>query len=170
MTKILLACGLVLMSTVAQADRIRIERPCGTRGAERCIPPIVLPHFGAVLKEVPGRPSLPKDQAYMWTGHQGWVPFRMLGVPGDVWDLNDRVRGAVPDNAPKGYEWAYGEDGDWMLRPEGPFRTVTRTMYREDDSQIAVTMPEYWDIERIKYVQRDALSVRVYTRQQVLTP
>jgi hypothetical protein len=70
---------------------------------------------------------LPKDHAYMWTGSH-WRDVRLQAVSGDVWDLNDRVRGVVPDNAPKGYEWAYGEDGDWMLRPEGPFRTVTHNL------------------------------------------
>jgi hypothetical protein len=168
MTKILLACGFVLMSTVAQADRIRIERPCGTRGAERCIPPIVLPHFGAVLKEVPGRPSLPKDQAYMWTGDQGWVPFRMLGVPGDVWNENDRVRGVVPENAPKGYEWAQGENGDWKLKREGPTTTVPVTMYREDGSEISVPMHDHWDVKRVKYfVSSNGESIRVYTKEEV---
>ena len=168
MTKILLACGLVLMSTVAQAERIRIEKPCGTRGAERCIPPLVLPHFGAVLKEVPGRPSLPKDQAYMWKGVQGWVPFRMLGVPGDVWDLNDRVRGVVPDNAPKGYEWAQGEDGDWKLKLEAPTTTMVVTMYLEDGTKIDVRMPRHWDVKKVKYTTKpNGESIRVYSAEQV---
>jgi hypothetical protein len=165
MTKILLACGVVLMSTVAQADRIWIERPCGTRGTERCIP--AQPYFGEIFKDVPGMAPLPKDHAYQWTGRY-WRDVRLQGVPGDVWDLNDRVRGVVPDNAPKGYEWAQGEDGDWKLKPEGPTTTMFVTMYLENGTKISVPMPDHWDVNKVKYTTKsNGESIRVYTAEQV---
>jgi hypothetical protein len=174
MTKLLLACGIVLVSTMAQADWVYQDkgggRICTLRNSTRCfaeqprVPDWRNPYPGDMFRHVPGMAPLPKDHAYQWTGGR-WRDVRLQGVPGDVWDLNDRVRGVMPDNAPAGYEWAQGEDNDWKLKREGPSGMVTRRMYTADDSVIDVKMPDHWDPNRVKYT--GAIGVRVYTEQQV---
>jgi hypothetical protein len=172
MTKILLACGIVLVSTMAQADWVYEDkgggRTCTLRKSycfaeQPRIPDWKNPSPGDVFRHVPGMAPLPKDQAYQW--RRGWYAIRLPNVPGDVWNKDDRVKGVMPDNAPAGYEWAQGEDNDWKLKREGPSGSVTRRMYTADGSVIDVKMPDHWDPNRVKYT--GAISVRVYTEQQV---
>jgi hypothetical protein len=161
--KLLSVLAVVLISTAAQAGGVRIEKPCGTRGAERCIPARPYVAIGTIVRDE----KLQKDHAYRWTGLV-WSEVRLSNVPGDVWDINDRVRGVVPENAPKGYEWAQGENGDWKLKREGPTTTVPVTMYREDGSEISVPMHDHWDVKRVKYFgSSNGESIRVYTKEEV---
>jgi len=177
MSKLLLACGIVLVSTMAQADWVYQDkgggRICTLRNSSRCfaeqprVPDWRNPYPGEMFTHVPGMAPLPKDHAFQWTS-RGWLDVRLQGVSGDVWNENDRVRGVVPENAPKGYEWAQGENGDWKLKHEGPTTTVTVTMYRENGSEISVPMHDHWDVKRVKYfVSSNGESIRVYTKEEV---